>query len=410
MLPQAIANRLARQALAELPISLIARHLDFAHAPRVCKSFARRLGMLHDSKEARGIAASWLGPQGLLSDLASLDDDRRHVFRHIAPTDPALSLRTIEAADRKGQLGATATGGLRSFVAPILCKIAYDPVLFDRSAAVLARIAVLDLPSSNISYCWSIFVALFSMQLSGTMATPCQRATFLRGLFTSPDTAIRQLGVDGLEAWLSTVPYRSGQEFAFGAWSRGFGYFPRTGQEADEWFSIGIDLALGVASTGSESSGKLLAKAMRDLWPRGFAHTPIAAAARFMAARGFWPAGWVALRTALSAVRKQSEPEGAGDLELLVRELGPQSLMDRIQVHVFEALPRGFQDDDDDAPERYRALEERRKQTAEALGAETAGCLVILDSLLPALVASSARLVGAFANGLAKVAEAPALI
>src|SRR5207302_10092420 len=71
VLPHAIANRLAAVALQNIPYATIESQLV---SERLLRSFSRRLGYLHASNEAVGIVKKWLGADGLLEDIAGLDD------------------------------------------------------------------------------------------------------------------------------------------------------------------------------------------------------------------------------------------------------------------------------------------------------------------------------------------------
>ena len=53
VLPHAIANRLARLALQNFPVTTIETQLVVSAPERVIRSFSRRLGYLHDDGEAR---------------------------------------------------------------------------------------------------------------------------------------------------------------------------------------------------------------------------------------------------------------------------------------------------------------------------------------------------------------------
>jgi hypothetical protein len=61
ILPHAIANKLACEALARLTPAAVDRFADMA-APRVLKSFSRRIGLLHHDRTARALVEHWLGP------------------------------------------------------------------------------------------------------------------------------------------------------------------------------------------------------------------------------------------------------------------------------------------------------------------------------------------------------------
>jgi hypothetical protein len=83
VLPHAIANRLAALALQNIPLITIQANLIDGAPERLLKSFARRLGYLHASKEATAIVRQWLGVEGLLGSVADLNDLATAMFcRH----------------------------------------------------------------------------------------------------------------------------------------------------------------------------------------------------------------------------------------------------------------------------------------------------------------------------------------
>lgn len=72
ILPQPLANWLAKRALENLPAREVADAFWRCGNPRLLQSFAHRLSYLHDSEEAKQIAAAWLEPGGPLSDLREM--------------------------------------------------------------------------------------------------------------------------------------------------------------------------------------------------------------------------------------------------------------------------------------------------------------------------------------------------
>lgn len=74
VLPHAISNRLAANAVETYPPELLDRLLVDGAPERVARSFSRRLGFLHESKRAAELVSSWLKPGGRLGDLTKLDD------------------------------------------------------------------------------------------------------------------------------------------------------------------------------------------------------------------------------------------------------------------------------------------------------------------------------------------------
>ena len=74
VLPHAIANRLARQALEKMHPNTLNNVFSQNGRERLLKSFSRRLGYLHDSEQAKQIAASWLRHDGVLGNPARLNE------------------------------------------------------------------------------------------------------------------------------------------------------------------------------------------------------------------------------------------------------------------------------------------------------------------------------------------------
>jgi hypothetical protein len=92
VLPQAIANRLATRALQNIPWPTIEQNLVYSAPARLLKSFSRRLGLLHTSKEAAEIIEKWLAPGGLLGNVTGLSDVGSAMFENVAPGLPDAAL------------------------------------------------------------------------------------------------------------------------------------------------------------------------------------------------------------------------------------------------------------------------------------------------------------------------------
>ena len=88
LLPHAVANRLAKRALQDIPTPLIEARLRRLSLERLLRSFSRRLGYLHDSSQAVRIAERWLSPEGLLANACGLDHSGWAILVNIAPLAP----------------------------------------------------------------------------------------------------------------------------------------------------------------------------------------------------------------------------------------------------------------------------------------------------------------------------------
>lgn len=174
ILPHAVANRLAKMALREIPAELIENQFN---TERLMKSFSRRLGYLHESDEAKRVAEKWLAKDGLLAAVGRLNEFRLAMFNNIAPVSPKATLAAIEAA-----LSGPNASGLfdeqlrRNRFGTILHSIAYDASLFDRCVAAMIPLALAEPSDGRTHPVEGTLEGLCHIYLSGTHATIEQRA------------------------------------------------------------------------------------------------------------------------------------------------------------------------------------------------------------------------------------------
>ncbi len=179
LLPQALANRLAKSGLKRIPPAIIEDHLVKDAPARLLKSFSRRLGYLSDSTEAIAIAKKWLSPDGLLSDVGNFNDLGNAMFENVAPVVPAAALSALERV-LLAPNGDAAVPGCRHFTR-LLRLLAYDAAIFERCATLLLKIAAgEDIDDNSGDSGRNVFVSLFALYLSGTHATVEQRLALLR--------------------------------------------------------------------------------------------------------------------------------------------------------------------------------------------------------------------------------------
>lgn len=145
ILPQPLANWLAKRALQSLSPIEVADAFWSCGNPRLLKSFTHRLSYLHDSADAQRIAASWSAPDGPLADLSGMAqswaDSRIDLVLHLAPVAPNAVLELVERCIMgcaPGQLDA-ATRPNRQALMSLLRKLAWFPQHFRRAALCLNR-------------------------------------------------------------------------------------------------------------------------------------------------------------------------------------------------------------------------------------------------------------------------------
>jgi hypothetical protein len=387
VLPQAIANRLATTALQNIPLDLIDKTLVSDAPERLRKSFAHRLGYLHESLEAQRIVTQWLAPDGLLGNLAQLTDDERKVFEHVAPAVPTETLGAIERALRESSDDTlmACTSYLQ-----LLRSLAYESDLFDRAARFIARL-VLARDDGHGKQQQDVFTSLFSLCLSGTNANVEQRLKVVKGLLESPDPKEQALGVRASRASLEALHFMSIGSFDFGGHSRDFGYWPQTEADVQAWFRATLGFATAISCSDRSSAAAVrstIADAFRGLWLRGGIHEDIAATVEAIAQTGFWQDGWIAVRQTIHFDGKGMPAPDAARLAALEARLAPTNLVDRVRAIVLpdtlhyavvDALPN---EPGDDVELPYA----RANDLARTLGASVAADPSAFAALLPDLV------------------------
>jgi hypothetical protein len=96
VLPHAIANKLASTALRRISLRDLREAFEQPGALRLLRSFARRLGYLHDHDVAVAIVRGWLSDGGILANVAALDEDGVVMLLNAAPAAPGEALAAIE--------------------------------------------------------------------------------------------------------------------------------------------------------------------------------------------------------------------------------------------------------------------------------------------------------------------------
>ena len=206
VLPQALANRLAKQALDGIPLERISSIFLENASERLLKSFSRRLGYLHDSEIAQRIIQRWLSKGGLLSNLPSPNEFQNAIFRNVAAVLPEATLSALESAanGENGSQMLSDSNWERNTWTSIVKSIAYDPDLFERAAMLLARFFMAEPPHQNYNSARDIFLNLFQLYLSGSHASIEQRLQVVDTLIRSKDAASQTCGIVALERLLES--------------------------------------------------------------------------------------------------------------------------------------------------------------------------------------------------------------
>ncbi|MGJ7609237.1 hypothetical protein ACSFA7_33230 [Variovorax sp. LT1R20] len=401
VLPHAIANRLAARALEDTPYELINQQLVAGGTDRLARSFSRRLSFLHDHSVAASISARWLSPGGLLGDVAALNDLGRAMFENIAPVAPEAALTALERVNNDQP--DVATAAWRQHLS-LLRSLAYDPLLFERSAHVLARASTQDTKNEDAKKASNTFLSLFTIYLSGTHASIEQRLNVIEQLLSSGEPKARALGLAALSKVLMSGHFSSAHKFSFGARSRDYGYRPSSDDEIRKWYGSAVAFIERLSMVRSElvpDLRDLLAKNFRRLWILVNKQNEFEELFLRFAANGFWREGWMACLRTMKLDRDRLTSVAASRLASLEAQLRPSTLPERVRALVL-GTPSDFWldlDSTDGDGDPMSAIK-RSEAMARELGTAVAVDGVVLAELLPALL-SGGYGTWAFGRGLA---------
>jgi hypothetical protein len=409
VLPHAIANRLAAMALQNIPrTTLTAKFVEDAPT-RLLQSFSRRLGYLDDSKEARAIVESWLAPGGLLANLPDLSELGRAMFHNIAPVAPGAVLAAMETALADAD---EATFKKCSHLIRLARSLAYDAVHFERALSLLLKFTQQPRgDGTGEDEAENAAASLFSIFLSGTHAPVEMRLKAVEAMLQSSDPAVRSVGVKALETMLKSDHFSSSYAFEFGARSRDYGYYPRTGEDVRKWFGAALKLAETFAlSDGPVATRvqKAIANEFRSLWSNSGQTDELDRIARAISAKHFWRDGWLAARSARIFEGKGFPPEVLSQLLSLEEALRPKDLLNKVRGLIIGSGGRHLDLDgpEDFDHEDFEGAAARATAAVAALAKDIAVDGAAFKAALPELKGANGRL-GPFGEGLACNAEEP---
>ena len=409
VLPHAIANRLARQALDTLPRETLVGSFLKRSSERLIKSFTRRLSYLHDSESAQRIVESWLEPNGWIgASIHNLSDFAANVLKNIAPVSPPVTLAAIErAADGEdGDKFSSRENTHHTMLVRLLRHLAYDPDLFQRSVVLIIRFSLTEDADERNDSIRSVLQSLFYIHLSGTHAPVQARAAIIKDLLDSDEAARQELGLSLLDAALETWHFSTSHEFEFGARPRDFGYSPETREDVVQWLGTFIDICTNIAvSEGplADRAKKILSNNLRGLWTKGGMYAAIEGAAERLLEQGAWNDGWIAVRGIIRYDSNGFDEETREKLLSLERRLKPHDLLEKARTFALSDqrgsfdLADGF-DNDEPASAGYRKTEEATRE----IGVAVARAPDVFQKLLPDLVSTYNTRLHHFGQGLAE--------
>ncbi len=406
ILPQALAIRLAEQCLDRLPAAAILEQFNRKDRERLFKSFARRLGQLHESTAARNIAERLLHDEKMLGDPSLLNSYGFQLFENIAPAAPEAALAALERAAfgaRANEFTAV-NHGFRWRSARLARNLAFETKYFARAARVLLAMAKREPEGHRHEPIRDHFLELFSIALSFTMAPPDVRFAFVDDLLASADAEDRRLGVAALDRALTTGPRTSSMDLDFGSRPRGSEWRPTTYDEQSDWLRRALRRLATLAVQQDDLSVPArvaISNELRGLIRVGLLENVIEAVNTFRG-MAFWPDAWKNLCMSMHFDRAAWSGETLAKITALEGKLRPTTLEERFVTFVINE-PWGLYCPD---PADPAAVERNMASEAMAIGKEA----IVQDDLWPQLAERALSHVGqsnclAFGRGLAEGAN-----
>lgn len=323
------------------------------------------------------------------------------MFKNVAPAAPADALAALERAII-GQRYDDAES-CKKYV-DLLRSLAYDAALFERAMKLLIIVVTREevAPQAHET---QVLASLFHLVLSGTHATIEQRIAVVESLLISPNGRQHAIGVLALKAILKTQHFSAFSNFDFGARSRDFGYWPRSREEVQHWFSTALSLVETLACAGGPAACQtkaILAEKVRGLWLYAASDDEIARVCMTIGKQGFWPEGWLAVRQTLRLCGMGLEPDRLAKLVAIEKALRPADLTQKVRAIVFTSRVQYIDLDEfeDHTTEDVATRMARTEVLARELGKDVANDEAVFAQLLPELMKSDGSLLWFFGQGL----------
>lgn len=407
ILPHALAHRLAKIALQDIPFQRIEAAIVNGRSERMLRSFSKRMGYLHDDNLATALAAKWLTDGGLLEPIGNLDELGAALLTNVAPIQPEATLASIERAAARHPWFFGSDNRNRREIVRIIRSIAYDATLFDRAVALLGNFAVSEGESQHDSS-KNVLKSLFFLYLSGTHAAPFQRAAYIKQLLESANDTESALGLELLRAMLECRQFSSHYPFEFGARTRDFGLYPRKRNEFVEWFGQAMRVVGTVGASNraiSHEVRKLIAVRFSELCKWVDMIDELVALAETFAGEGAWPEGWIGTRSAVRKCKGTIEESKLAKLEALSERLRPKDLPGLVRSYALSKewgpLDIAVPEEDEEEETTRGTAREKVFEVCVDLGQQLAQDSKQLSSMLPEILASDSQKTFALGKGVA---------
>jgi hypothetical protein len=418
VLPLAISNRLAKEALEEIQLDQLLSVFNLPENQRLFQSFCHRLGFLYDHNDAKTYARHLLSPQGIIGERLfrietwknDFSDANRWVikcFVYIAQAIPEAALDCIESLSC-GNYGEHFTStenphGIK--VVKLLCKLAYSSDLFQRAFAILLKFGLNEQSDNKENSIRDEISILFQFSFSGTNVPPETRLEAVKDLLGSQELSNNGLGFILLKTMLKTSGFNSFDSYDFGSWPRDFGYFSNSKVAIKNWYGMILNYSVQLASgltMHSSTVRAILAREWRMLWLNTQLYEQIELSTRNLHVIQPWTDAWIKIKETINLDGNDLPSEIKARLEKLALDLAPADLTEKVHLYVCnDTRFLLFLDDETRQPEGNAEIHDSNLMAkAYKLGVEVGHDKNLILELLPILTTTNSPRIKLFCEGL----------
>lgn len=410
ILPHAIANRLAEQALKTIPITRILNAFLKKGRERLLRSFSRRLCFLHDSVEAKQIARQWLSVSGWIGKTGgNLNTLEREVLQNIAPIVPEEVLSFLERWTENmhvSELPFLKENRFQDFTS-IIRQSSYAPLLFPRGAALICKLILTNNKNGKFDSTKDDLRSLFYIYLSGTHASAEQRAKVIDDLWNLANEQAENLALYLLDAAYETFHFTPAHRFNFGAHQRDYGWQPNKRVDFTNWYKtfimLGVSFALSNSNSAREAK-RLLAKRFRGMWTKRKMHTELEQMVDRLLAIGPWHEGWAQVCATIRHDTEENTPDGIKRLWALESKMRPNSLLETVRAYAMSDHLAGYVLDNTDNQSSAKNTK-NLEDFVEELGRKVANDSEVFTIILPDILTIHNNRIWHLGRGLAEGAS-----
>ena len=208
VLPTPIANRLAVDALKNIPPESILNQFSIPDNSRLLVSLSRRLGFLHDNQYAQTIVNEWFSSRGVLNDISTYSNHQFKMLQNLVPEYNDLILDTIEnfLSNLDSEEIKSINSDFYSTTYFLSEYLSIFPEYFERCVKILLKLYFEEEVRNDFSNLPRLFSSIFRPKYSESAEITSKKKDVIESLIHSNESDHQILGLQLLN---STLQYRT---------------------------------------------------------------------------------------------------------------------------------------------------------------------------------------------------------